>query len=155
MGAISSVTFVPLATAVPAAGRVAQTCGGASSRSSQLPVSSSEVERLAKSFASAYGDEDAARISRLLTADVQRTSPDDSQTGRRAVVAAYESQFARNAIKDFKLGDVAAEGGPSGRATAHYTVTYDRAKPTPGQMTWIVINDKGRPRISLIAFRPD
>jgi len=119
------------------------------------PVSSGEVERLAKSFASAYGDEDAARISRLLTADVQRTSPDDGQTGRRAVVAAYESQFARNAIKDFKLEGLSADGGPSGRATAHYTVVYDGAKRTPGQMTWIVINDKGRPRISLIAFRPD
>jgi len=46
-------------------------------------------------------------------------------------------------------------GGASGRATARYTVTYDGQKPTKGQMTWIVISDKGRPRISLIAFRPD
>ena len=53
------------------------------------PVSSGEVERLAKSFASAYGDEDAARISRLLTSDVQRTSarrqPDRPPRGRRGL----------------------------------------------------------------------
>jgi serine/threonine-protein kinase len=129
--------------------------GGADTPHPGEPVSSGDVERMAKSFASAYGDEDAARIQRLLTADAQRTSPDDSQVGRRTVVAAYESQFASNAITGFDLDDLSAEGGPSGRATAHYKVTYDGKKPTTGRMTWIVIRDKGRPRIALIAFRPD
>jgi hypothetical protein len=110
---------------------------------------------MAKSFASAYGDEDGARISRLLTSDAQRASPTDSQTGRRAVVAAYESQFAAKAITGFELDDLSAESGPSGRATAKYTITYDGAKPTTGHMTWIVIHEKGRPRISLIAFQPN
>jgi Protein kinase domain len=129
--------------------------GGADTPEPGEPVSSSEVERMAKSFASAYGDEDGSRISRLLTSDAQRTSPTDSQTGRRAVVAAYESQFASKAITGFELDDLSAESGASGRATAKYTITYDGAAPTTGQMTWIVIHEKGRPRISLIAFRPD
>jgi hypothetical protein len=129
--------------------------GGADTPEPGAPVSSGDVERMAKSFASAYGDEDAARISRLLTADAQRTSPDDSQVGRRTVVAAYKSQFTHNTVKDFELDDLSAAGGPSGRATARYTVTYEGAKATTGRMTWIVIRDKGRPRISLIAFRPD
>ncbi len=71
------------------------------------------------------------------------------------MVAAYESQFTRRAITGFELDDLKAESGASGRATARYTVTYEGDEPTTGQMTWIVIRDKGRPRISLIAFRPD
>jgi hypothetical protein len=129
--------------------------GGADTPQPGEPVSTGDVERMAKSFASAYGDEDAARISRLLTADAQRASPDDSQAGRRSVVAAYESQFARNAITKMDLEDLSAEGGAAGRATAHYTISYAGKKATTGQMRWIVISDKGRPRIPLIAFRPD
>ena len=128
--------------------------GGADTPQPGEPVSSGDVERMAKSFASAYGDEDAARISRLLTADAQRTSPGDSQVGRRNVVAAYESQFAARKITGFDVDDLQAEGGASGRATARYTVTYKDGKPTKGEMTWVVLSDKGRPRIALIAFRP-
>ncbi|WP_157592686.1 serine/threonine-protein kinase [Solirubrobacter soli] len=129
--------------------------GGADTPEPGAPVSSGDVERMAKSFASAYGDEDAPRISRLLTSDAQRTSPTDSQVGRRTVVAAYESQFNDNAITGMELDGLSGEGGASGRATAKYKISYKGAKPTTGQMTWIVIRDKGRPRISLIAFRPD
>jgi hypothetical protein len=129
--------------------------GGADTPQPGEPVSSGDVERMAKSFASAYGEEDATRISRLLTSDAQRTSPSDSQVGRRTVVAAYKSQFAANTITGMDLDDLSTDGGPSGRASAKYTITYKGAKPTTGRMTWIVISDKGRPRIALIAFRPD
>jgi serine/threonine-protein kinase len=129
--------------------------GGADTPQPGEPVTSGDVERMAKSFASAYGDEDAARISRLLTSDAQRTSPDDNQSGRRQVVAAYESQFNSNAITGFELEDLQADGGASGRAHARYEVTYEGKAPTKGEMTWVVISDKGRPRIALIAFRPD
>ncbi|HWK27977.1 MAG TPA: serine/threonine-protein kinase, partial [Solirubrobacter sp.] len=57
-------------------------------------VSAAEVRRLANSFASAYRDEDEARMTRLLTADAKRVSTTDEQSGRRAVVAAYAQQFA-------------------------------------------------------------
>ncbi|MDA0164191.1 serine/threonine protein kinase [Solirubrobacter ginsenosidimutans] len=138
-----------------AAVAIAVVPGGADTPKPGEPVSSGEVERMANSFASAYGDEDAARMSRLLTADAQRVSPTDNQTGRHDVVAAYQSQFNSKAITGFELKGLSAESGPSGRATARYTITYDGAKPTTGQMTWVVISEKGRPRISLIAFVPD
>jgi ketosteroid isomerase-like protein len=138
-----------------AAVAIAVVPGGADTPKPGEPVSSGDVERMAKSFASAYAGEDETRIARLLTSDAQRTSPDGSQTGRRAITASYETQFANAAITGFELEDLSAEGGASGRATAHYTVSYKGAKPTKGQMTWIVIREHGRPRISLIAFRPD
>jgi serine/threonine-protein kinase len=130
--------------------------GGAETPEPGAPVSAGDVQRMARSFASAYGDENLNRLQRLLTSDAQRTSPDDTQQGRQAVVAAYKSQFAKRRITDFEIGDdLKASGGASGRATAHYTVTYDGAPATKGQMTWIVISDKGRPRIALIAFKAD
>ena len=70
------------------------------------------------------------------------------------MVAAYESQFRARKISGFEVDDLQAEGGASGRATADYTVTYEDGKPTKGKMTWVVLTDKGRPRIALIAFRP-
>jgi ketosteroid isomerase-like protein len=118
-------------------------------------VSASEVRRLANSFASAYADEDEQRISRLLTSDAQRVSPSDRQSGRKAVVAAYHFQFARNQTSGFELADLEAEGGASGRATARYTASYKGRRPTTGTMTWTVIRERGRPRITLIAAEPD
>ena len=66
---------------------------------------------MANSFASAYADEDAARISRLLTSDAQRVSPTDRQSGRATVVAAYKSQFAGNADDRLRARDLEAESG--------------------------------------------
>ena len=48
-----------------------------------------------------------------------------------------------------------AESGASGRATAKYRVRYEGRGDTTGRMTWTVINERGRPRIALISFRPD
>ena len=118
-------------------------------------VSEAEVSRLANSFASAYADEDSARISRLLTSDAQRVSPANRQRGRRAVVDAYRSQFAGNRTTGFELSDLEAEGGAVGRATARYRASYDGEPDTVGTMTWDVIRERGRPRISLILLRPD
>jgi serine/threonine-protein kinase len=114
------------------------------------PVSESEVERLARSFASAYSNEDAARISRLLTSDAQRVFPSDRQSGRAEVVEVYRNQFAQNQPSEFELSELEASGGPVGRATARY-----RTGATTGVMTWDVIRERGRPRITLIAAVPD
>jgi ketosteroid isomerase-like protein len=129
--------------------------GGAGTPPPGEPVSSSEVRRLANSFASAYADEDEGRISRLLTSDAQRVSVADRQSGRKAVVAAYHNQFANNQTTDFELADLEAVGGASGRATARYTASYKGKRPTTGTMTWTVIRERGRPRITLIAAEPD
>jgi hypothetical protein len=143
---------VAIAAAVVA---IAIVPGGGGPAAPGEPVSEAEVRRLANSFASAYGDEDDKRLSRLLTSDVQRVSPTDRQSGRDEVVAAYKSQFAQQQTVDFDLSDVEAEGGPSGRATATYRVRYKGRADTTGEMTWTVINERGRPRITLISFRPD
>jgi len=108
------------------------------------------VERLANSFADAYAEEDAARISRLLTSDAQRVSPTDRQDGKAAVLAAYRAQFAAAQIKNFDLSELQASGGAAGRATAHY-----KTGATTGTMTWNVIRDHGKPRIAQIALVPD
>jgi ketosteroid isomerase-like protein len=118
------------------------------------PVSSAEVERLARSFATAYKEEDAARLERLLTSDAQRVTPRDRQKGRAAVVAEYRRQFNGNRTTDFTLDGLKAAGGRTGRATARYTATYAGATSATGTMTWIVINDRGRPRIILIKTEP-
>jgi len=119
------------------------------------PVSAAEVTRLANSFASAYADEDSARISRLLTSDAQRVVPANRQRGRAAVVGAYKSQFASNRTVGFELSELEAKGGPAGRATARYRASYDGQRDTTGTMTWDVIRDRGRPRIALIMAKPD
>jgi hypothetical protein len=87
---------------------------------------------------------------------VKRFDPNHDQEGRSDVVAAYRVQFAGRRIKDFRLEGLQADGGPSGRAQARYTISYeDGAKPVTGTMTWIVIRERDRPRISLIAARPE
>ena len=143
-------------TAVAAAAvAIAVVPGGAGTPPPGAPVSDAEVRRLAKSFEAAYGDEDAARISRLLTSDAQRVFPGDRQRGRAAVVEVYKGQFASNQTTGFKLKDLKTEGGPAGRATARYTASYEGEPDTTGTMTWTVIRERGRPRITMIAAEPD
>jgi serine/threonine-protein kinase len=119
-----------------------------------VPVSAAEVRRLAGSFADAYAKEDEARLARLLTGDAQRVTPADRQSGRAAVVAEYTRQFDGNQTTGFRLSDLRADGGSAGRATARYTATYRGAPAATGTMTWIVILDRGRPRIILIKTQP-
>src|SRR4051812_25406281 len=118
------------------------------------PVSSAEVKRLANSFATAYKNEDDARLERLLTSDAQRVTPRDRQKGRPAVVAEYRRQFNGNRTTGFQLEGLQAAGGRTGRASARFTATYAGATSATGTMTWIVIRDRGRPRIILIKTEP-
>ena len=110
--------------------------------------------RLANAFAAAYKTENATRLERLLTSDAQRVTPRDRQNGRAAVVAEYRRQFNGNRTTGFQLENLKAAGGPTGRASAHYTATYAGATSATGTMTWVVINDRGRPRIILIKTEP-
>jgi ketosteroid isomerase-like protein len=113
------------------------------------------MAHLARAFARAYATEDAARMARLLTSDVQRVTPSDRERGRSAVVASYEGQFARNETTGFTLSGLDASGGPAGRATARYRATYRGARPSTGTITFDAILERGRPRIQLIVARPD
>jgi serine/threonine-protein kinase len=119
------------------------------------PVSAAEVTRLANAFSSAYADENAARIGRLLTSDAQRVLPGDRQEGRAEVVAAYREQFKGSRTTAFELSDLEADGGAAGRATARYRARFAGAPDATGTITWNVIRERGRPRIAQIAARPD
>ncbi|MDA0182969.1 protein kinase [Solirubrobacter phytolaccae] len=114
------------------------------------PVSDAQAERLARQFASAYSNEDAAKISRLLTSDAQRVFPTDRQRGRAEVVDVYREQFAESPQSEFVLEGLEAEGGAVGRASARY-----RTGATTGTMTWDVIIERGKPRITMILAVPD
>jgi serine/threonine-protein kinase len=142
-----------VAAAVAAIGFVALAPGGSPAAPGE-PVSAADVKRLAGSFAAAYANEDEARLSRLLTSDAQRVTAQDRQTGRVNVVAEYRRQFAGNRTTGFRLESLQAQGGPSGRATARFTATYAGSAPSTGTMTWIVIRERGRPRIILIKAQP-
>jgi serine/threonine-protein kinase len=143
----------PVALAAAALAYVAVAPRGGSAAPGD-PVSASQVSRLAYAFADAYKNEDGARLSRLLTSDAQRVTPTDRQRGRANVVGEYRRQFAANVTTGFRLQDVKAQGGGTGRATARYTATYQGSAASTGTMTWIVINDRGRPRIMLIKTQP-
>jgi ketosteroid isomerase-like protein len=143
------------ALAVAALAVAALPGGGSAVPPPGAPVTQAEVARLANSFAAAYADEDAARISRLLTSDAQRVSPANRQSGRSAVVAAYKSQFAGQTTTGFELTGLKATGGTAGRATARYRASYSGGADTTGTMTWDVVRERGKPRIALILARPD
>ena len=94
----------------------------------------------------------------LAAADLRRAArrPTDRQTGPRATSSPPTRASSRaSAITGFELDGPLGRGRPvRPRHRALHASTYDGRAPTTGQMTWIVISEKGRPRISLIAFRP-
>ena len=114
------------------------------------PVSESEVERLARTFANAYENERPADIRRIITSDAERVLPNERQAGRDDVTAAYERQFARSRIEQFDLSQIEVSGGPVGRLTARYT-----SGAVTGRITFSVIRDRTRARIKQIVAVPD
>ena len=119
------------------------------------PGTDGEVDGLAQSFARAYGEEDTRWIGRLLTRDVQRVVPGARQVGRAAVLRAYGAQFADAQTRGFKLSDLTATGGPTGRAGARYRATYRGDPDVTGTIVFGVVRDRGTPRIALISARQD
>src|SRR4051812_5915328 len=118
------------------------------------PVSAGQVRAAAHGFAAAYAHEDTSALTRLLTSDAQRITPGSRQSGRKAVVAAYRRQFAANAIRGFTLSGLHAGGGAAGRATADYRAAYAGGAAARGHLVLRVVDDRGRPRIALIAATP-
>ena len=76
--------------------------------------------------------------------------PDNRQKGRADVVAAYASQFAASQNSSYELSDIEVSGGPVGRLTARY-----RTGSATGDVTFTVIRERSRPRITMIAADPD
>ena len=110
---------------------------------------------MAQAFASAYAREDGEALQGLFTPDVQRVTPGSRQTGRRAVIASYESQFTESATRGFAFDDLEARGGRVGRASARYRATYAGAPAVEGRLVLRVIRDGERVRIALVAATPD
>jgi serine/threonine-protein kinase len=115
------------------------------------PLSDSDVESAAQSFARAYSHEDARAMARLLSPDVERVSASDVQRGRSNVVAAYRTQFRSQVTRAYKLNDLQVISGPVGRAEAKFRVERAGRPPITGNVVLGVERRNGNPRIRLIA----
>jgi ketosteroid isomerase-like protein len=115
------------------------------------PLSGSDVETAARSFARAYAHEDTRALARLLSPDVQRVSASDVQRGRSSVVSAYRSQFRSQVTRGYRLADLQIESGSVGRAQARFTVLRTGRPPITGQVVLGVERRNGRLQIRLIS----
>ena len=125
----------------------------AASASAQL--SESDVREAVDGFAAAVSKEDPAALSRVLTRDVQRVFPSDSQRGRADVLSTYENQFRGNRITGYKITDESVSGGRAGRASGRYELQRAGRDSTGGSIVLGVRRERGKPKIALIAAQPD
>ena len=100
-----------LAAATGLAVLLALDAGPFASAESSGPLSAAEVRAAADSFAAAYAREDDHALSDLLSRDVARITPADTQRGRAAVLREYRGQFADNVTQDYRLTGLAVRGG--------------------------------------------
>ena len=119
------------------------------------PLSANEVRIAANSFAAAYAREDGDALADVLTRDVARVTPGDTQRGRAAVVREYRGQFATNSTQDYQLSGLDVSAGAAGRASGRYVASRSGAGPITGLIVLGVRRERGRPRIALIAVTPD
>ncbi len=113
------------------------------------------MQSLVRRFSDAYAAEDTAALGRLLTRDAERVVPGARQEGRADVVKAYRDQFAESDTRSFKVEDLQAAGGATGRATGRYVATYKGDPDVTGTITFGILRDRGTPRIALISARQD
>jgi ketosteroid isomerase-like protein len=119
------------------------------------PLAEGEVRAAAEAFAQAYETEDVRALRGLLAADVQRVLPDGIVRGRDAVATEYASQFRANATQSYELEDLDVRGGRAGRASGAYRVRRSGRPSISGRIVLVVVRDRGRSRIALIAVTPD
>jgi serine/threonine-protein kinase len=143
--AVVIAAFFLIAFAVLA---VALTSGGSDPN---RPLSATDVSKVARAFARAYGREDVRALTALLSPNVQRVSAGDVQRGRRAVIDAYRSQFRSQVTRGYRLDGLKVEAGPVGRAEGRFTVTRASRPAITGTVVIGVERRSGRPRIRLIA----
>jgi hypothetical protein len=118
------------------------------------PLSASEVEDAAQSFATAYSNEDVDAMRRVLTPRVRRIGTDGVERGRVAVLAEYRSQFGAGDVQRYAFADLTTSGGRAGRAEGRYTVTRRGIAPLAGRVVLGVVRFGGEARIDLIATEP-
>jgi len=139
--------------ALPAAALIAWTLGGGGRTSHPSgPLTTTEVRAVARAFATAYSDENAVTLRRLLDPSVKRVSASDAQTGRAAVVSEYQRQFDADAVQRYALSELQVTGGRVGRAEGRYTVTRAGRGPLRGRLVLgVVRRPGGAAAIALIA----
>jgi len=119
------------------------------------PLTATDVRDAVDAFATAYSQEDADALSRLLARDVSRVTPSDVQRGRGSVVREYRRQFATNPTERYVLTDVSVRPGAIGRASGRYVVSRSGRAPITGRVAFGVQREQDRPRVGLIAATPD
>jgi hypothetical protein len=151
-GALGLLLVATVSAAVAALMLMQDGPSNASSAGAQL--TEGDVRDAVGSFAGAIASEDDAALSRVLTRDVQRVFPGDSQRGRADVLATYEGQFRSNEISGYEIKDVDASGGRAGRASGRYELRRAGRDAAGGQIVLGVRRERGKPKIALIAAKP-
>jgi serine/threonine-protein kinase len=143
------------AAVVVAAGAAVAAIVALGDDSGSTVLSAAEVREAASGFATAYAHEDPRALRDVLTRDVTRVTPGDSQRGRAAVLREYRGQFDANATEAYRLTGLTVSGGAAGRATGEYVASRTGAGPLTGSIVLGVRRDGGEPRVGLIAITPD
>jgi serine/threonine-protein kinase len=115
------------------------------------PLSSAEVMRAVRGFATAYSDKSASALARVLAPGVERVSPTAVEHGREAVLAEYKAQFKAEPIRAYELSDTSIVPGSVGRVSGRYTVLQRGRTAITGTVAFGVERVDGRPEIGLIA----
>jgi hypothetical protein len=145
-----------LVAAAAAGVAVAVATGGGAGRghAQSASLSAGEIGAVARDFASAYGDEDAAALRATLASDVQRVAPDGVTEGRDDVLAVYRRQFAAAQIDAYELDGLKIVRGAAGRAAGSYTVKRSGSDDVKGLVAFGVVREAGRAKIAMIATQP-
>jgi serine/threonine-protein kinase len=121
---------------------------------SKGPLTKTDVRGAVNSFARAYASEDQDAMADVLTDDVARVTPADSERGRGAVLGEYRRQFRENRTTGYAVSGLDVRAGKVGRAAGRYVATRSGARPIAGRITFGVRREHGHPRIGLIAVTP-
>jgi serine/threonine protein kinase len=149
--AVGAAAFVALVAVGLIAGLIFDDPGGAAARTG--PLTEDEVHSAAQAFADAYAAEDPAALGRAVTRDALRVLPGGRTQGRAAIVEQYERQFDGN-VRNYELDDLEVTAGRAGRASGRYRVEREGDEAIEGDIVFVVVRDRGRPRIKLIAATP-
>jgi predicted Ser/Thr protein kinase len=115
------------------------------------PLSSAEVLRAVRGFATAYSEKNPRALAGVLAPGVERVSPTAVEHGRVAVLAEYEAQFKAEPIRAYELSDTTIVPGAVGRVSGRYTVLQRGRAAITGTVAFGVERVDGRPEIGLIA----
>ncbi len=118
------------------------------------PLSRSEVVGVVRSFAAAYGQRDARALAVLMAPEIERVSPQATESGRAAVLAEYRAQLRDRSISGYRVAGVTVQTGWVGRAEAQYAVLRTGQSAETGTVTFGVERVGGRPMIGLIVTQP-